>query len=223
MPKFKADLHIHTLLSPCADLDMTPRAIIKRAKERCLDIIGITDHNSAENVEVVKKLGEKEKIFVIGGIEAATKEEVHILGLFENNKGLFSFQERLYLDLPIIEDDEYKDQPIVDENEFVLGFNKRLLISATSLSVNEMVFLIHSLGGIAIAPHPKRAFGIITNLSFIPEDLGLDGIEGDGIESSDAHFLEDIGCKYTIFNIEKPCFSEIKYALKDGRYFTPYP
>ncbi|MEW6681211.1 MAG: PHP domain-containing protein [bacterium] len=224
--KFKADLHIHTTLSPCAELDMTPKAIIKKAKEIGLDIIAITDHNSAENVDVTKKIGEREGIFVISGIEATTKEEVHILALFENDNSLFSFQERLYQDIPIIEDEGWKEQVIVDENNLVLGFNKRLLISVTSLKIEDMVSLIHSLDGIAIAPHIERAFGIIAQLGFIPDGLGLDGIEGrDGIASSDAHFLEDIGCKYTIFSLEKPSLFEIKSALqnKDGRYFIAHP
>ena len=47
---FKADLHIHTCLSPCAEPEMTPSAIVRAAKEAGLDLIGICDHNSAENV-----------------------------------------------------------------------------------------------------------------------------------------------------------------------------
>jgi predicted metal-dependent phosphoesterase TrpH len=31
MKEFRADLHIHTLLSPCADLEMTPRNIVAKA------------------------------------------------------------------------------------------------------------------------------------------------------------------------------------------------
>ena len=31
MPTYKADLHIHTLLSPCGDLDMTPEYIVETA------------------------------------------------------------------------------------------------------------------------------------------------------------------------------------------------
>ncbi|MEW6102646.1 MAG: PHP domain-containing protein [bacterium] len=219
---FKADLHIHTLLSPCASFDMTPKAIVKKAKEIGIDIIGITDHNSAENVGVTKKIGEKEGIFVLGGIEATTKEEVHILALFGDEKALLSFQKRLYDDIP--QKNVFGEQVIVDEEDNVLGFNQRLLISATGISANEMVSLIHSLGGIAIAPHPERAFGIAFQLGFIPSELELDGIEGKGgIASSDAHFLDDIGLRCTIFDIEKPSIFELKCALKDGRYFTTYP
>ena len=80
--EFKADMHIHTCLSPCADLEMSPRNIIKEAKKKGLDIIGICDHNSAENFPAVEKSANKEGIKVIGGIEITSREEVHVLALF---------------------------------------------------------------------------------------------------------------------------------------------
>ncbi len=80
--EFKADMHIHTCLSPCADLEMSPRNIVKEAKKKGLDIIGICDHNSAENFPAVEKSAFQEGIKVIGGIEITSREEVHVLGLF---------------------------------------------------------------------------------------------------------------------------------------------
>ena len=47
------DLHIHSCLSPCADDTMTPAAIVKAAKEAGLELIAITDHNSARNCPAV--------------------------------------------------------------------------------------------------------------------------------------------------------------------------
>ena len=61
---------------------MSPRRIVKKAKQRGLDIIGICDHNSAENVVSTKKVGEKEGLTVIGGIEVTSQEEAHILAFF---------------------------------------------------------------------------------------------------------------------------------------------
>ena len=34
MKRFKADLHIHSCLSPCGDLDMSPRTIVEKGLER---------------------------------------------------------------------------------------------------------------------------------------------------------------------------------------------
>ena len=54
---YKADLHIHTVLSPCGDLEMSPTAIVERALSRGLDMIAISDHNTTRQVKVTQKVG----------------------------------------------------------------------------------------------------------------------------------------------------------------------
>jgi len=242
--KFKADLHIHTCLSPCAGEEMFPQRIIKQAKMNNLDIVGICDHNSAENVMATQKIGQREKIAVIGGIEAASQEEVHVLALFDNVKELFECQEIIYEKLSGFNDEKvFGKQLIINENNEVTGSNDRLLIGATSLSLQKIVQTICSLGGLTIASHIDRgSFSIIAQLGFIPEGLLLDALElslnykhrttcfaGRGanpelygfplVTFSDAHFLKDIGKSFTIFLMEEASIGEIKKALsgEDGR------
>ena len=119
MKKFRADLHIHTVLSPCADLYMGPKRIIKEALDKKLDIIGITDHNSTRNASVVKKLGEENGLRVLCGVELTTKEEVHCLAFFEKQDHLESFQQYIDLHLPRIMNNVnlFGYQLIVDEDE----------------------------------------------------------------------------------------------------------
>ena len=235
--KFKADMHIHTCLSPCADLEMSPKNIVKEAKKKGLDIIGICDHNSAENFPAVEKSANREGIKVIGGIEITSREEVHVLALFENERDLFLMQESVYSKLHGINDeDRYGLQVVVNEKDEVLGFNKKLLIGATDLSIEEVIDLIHQFNGIAIAAHVDReSFSIISNLGFIPEDLELDALEivdpskSDDIKtgkdyvyitSSDAHFINDIGKRYTCFLMKETTFEEIRkcFSRENGRY-----
>jgi 3',5'-nucleoside bisphosphate phosphatase len=45
----KADIHIHTCLSPCAEITQSPKRVVERANEIGMNMIFITDHNSAEN------------------------------------------------------------------------------------------------------------------------------------------------------------------------------
>jgi predicted metal-dependent phosphoesterase TrpH len=52
---FRADLHLHTCLSPCGEEEMTPLAIVRQAKKKGLDVIGICDHNSTKNVVPVRR------------------------------------------------------------------------------------------------------------------------------------------------------------------------
>ena len=227
-------MHIHTCLSPCGDWGMSPKTIIKKSLEKNLDIIGICDHNSAENIEAVIKAGDGKGIRVVPGMEICSKEEVHILSVFETTKQALLMQEYIYENLPGENSPKmFGDQIVADENDEVVGENKRLLIGATTLNLTEIVDKIHSLNGLCIASHVDRpAFGIISQLGFIPPDLPLDGVEiswrikpSEATEqmpdikrfpfiiSSDAHFPDDIGKVTTRFFIAEPTIDEIRLAL----------
>ena len=233
---FLGDLHIHTCLSPCADLEMSPRSIVKTAKDKGLDFIAICDHNSAENAPAAKKAGKREGIGVIGGMEVTSSEEVHILALFDKDKDLRTFQKVVYLHLPETKDERlYEDQVVVNEEDEVIRFNRKLLIGASDMTIHAVVDQVHALGGVAIASHVDRqGFGIIGQLGFIPEDLHLDAIEitdrrkteslREGrtfpvIFSSDAHYLGDVGKGHTAFLLERMTVEELRNAFegRDGR------
>ncbi len=237
MRAFRADLHIHTCLSPCADDGMVPREIAVRARKKALDIVGICDHNSAENVTVVQEAGAREGVKVLGGIEATSQEEVHILAVFDALESLFEFQAIVHGRLPGLNDEKrFGRQLVVDERGEVTGCSDRLLIGATSLSVQEIVERVCALGGLVIASHVDReSFSIISQLGFIPDGLELDALElspnyarcADSgrlmkrpeeygfplVAFSDAHFVEDIGRRVTTFLMAEPAIAEMKKAL----------
>ena len=227
-----ADLHIHTCLSPCAEKEMTPVVVVRAAKERRLDVIAICDHNSAENVAAVRKAARTVGLAVIGGMEITSREEVHVLGLFAEDRALAAAQRVVWEHLPGQNDpDAFGEQLIVDEQDKVIGRNQRLLIGATELALEEVVGTIHTFGGIAIAAHVDRpSFSVVSQLGFIPDDLGLDGVEICSwsesvvgrlpvIFSSDAHRPKEIGTPCTRFFIEAPTVPEIEMTLRqlDGR------
>jgi len=231
---FKADLHIHTCLSPCTELDMSPQGILTAAKKKGLDIIGICDHNSSENSPGVMNAAKRMHIKVLPGLEVTSQEEVHVLALFDNLENALRVQEHVYENLPGENDEEaFGRQVIVNEKEEVEGFSNKLLIGATTIPLDEVIRLIHSWGGLAIASHIDReAFSIIGQLGFIPKDLALDALEISPripIEkamktyaydypftcSSDAHYPDDIGKGYTTFLLEEASLAEIKKALKN--------
>jgi len=238
--EFRADLHIHTCLSPCSELSMTPSRIVERAASLGINIMAVCDHNTVEHVEVTAEIAKKRGISVIAGIEINSSEEVHILGLFENMADALSMQTVVYENLPgENNEDAFGMQVLVNESEEVLGFNKRLLIGATELSVNSIVELIHGFNGLAVASHIDReGFGIIGQLGFIPEGIEFDALEISyrtgrakahemfgpyshipWITSSDAHSLDDIGRSTTWFVMEHSTFEEMRLALKgtEGR------
>ena len=233
--EFRADLHIHTCLSPCAELDMSPASIVKRASEKGLDIIAITDHNSAENVSAAIKAAEGTTVTVLGGMEITTAEESHILAIFDDIEGIMKLQDIIYDNLLPGENDEkrFGEQIVVNEKDEVMGFNRRLLIGATELSVYSLVNTVHSLGGLSIASHiDKEVFSIISQLGFISDNLKFNALEMSShitksdadrlfsqyssfpwISSSDAHYLNDIGKRSTSFFMAEPSLSDIVMAL----------
>ncbi|MBU1486821.1 PHP domain-containing protein [bacterium] len=240
LKEYRCDLHIHTCLSPCADPGMVPGLVIKKARARGFSAIAVSDHNSAENTRAFKKAGEREGLKVLGGMEITTREEVHILALFDRDEDLFKLQDIIYDNLPGLNDEEaFGRQIVIDEDDQPIKINDRFLIGATLLSLEEIVDTVHRLSGIAIASHIDReGFGIIDQLGFIPPGLNLDGLEispkialararedyadldrFELITSSDAHYLDDIGKCSTSFLIEGVSVEEIRKALfkEDGR------
>ncbi len=241
MREFRTDLHIHTLLSPCGDLEMSPAQIVSLAVKRGLNIIGITDHNSTLQCELVYKLGGKAGLTVIPGCEITSQEEVHCLGLFENFDALAAFQ--VFLDahlIPIPNKPEWFGyQVVVDDDENIVKELSNYLGAALDVSIDTIEQKVHELGGIFIPAHVDRPRNsLFSQLGFIPPDLLMDAMQISKladekafrekynvqqdltiVKFSDAHFPDDLGMIYTIFEMEAPSFSEIKKALHriDGR------
>jgi len=235
MTVYKADLHIHTVLSPCGDLEMSPKNIIKKAKERGIDIIGITDHNSTLHCSLAREIGKREGVFVLTGVEVTTKEEAHCLAFFENDFYLSEFQKFLDNSLPDIPNDveRFGYQVVVDEEENILRQIDKLLISATDKSIEEIESKVHELEGIFIPAHiDKLKNSVISQLGFIPFDLKVDALEfsknvnedkffADNaylrgyriIKSSDAHYIEDVGSVFTQIECRELSFQSIKVWL----------
>ncbi|MFH0975369.1 MAG: PHP domain-containing protein [Spirochaetota bacterium] len=233
---FNCDLHIHTCLSPCADLDMHPSALVERALDAKLDLIAICDHNSSENVQYVIKAALNKNIKILPGMEVTTSEEVHVLAIFDNLPDLLKLQEIIYAHLPGENNEKrFGVQAIVNENAEVEGLSDRLLIGATDLSLDTVISHIHQHNGLAIASHiDHENFSVLSQLGFISEDMHFDALEISAamgikearkkykelnkysfITSSDAHYLKDIGTSIIKCNFEKPSFSELKMAFSN--------
>ncbi len=211
---------------------MSPRAIVRQGLKKGLDIIAICDHNSAENVGAAIRAGKMAGIHVIPGLEICSKEEVHMLALFRNEEDALMMQDIVYNNLKGTNRPEiFGDQVVANEYDEVEGFNERLLIGATQLNIYEIEDAIHRLNGICVLSHVDRpSYSIISQLGFIPKDLNADAVEisskiKNGLRSlihgysilysSDAHFLRDIGKRYTKFLISSPDLIEIHMALKE--------
>lgn len=233
---FVADLHIHTVLSPCADYRMVPHLITDRAAELGIDLIGVTDHNSAENAAAVMRAAERSGVAVLPGMEVETREGVHVITLFDDIESLECWQERVYGGLPRRENVErvFGVQLVVDVEGQLVRVNHRLLITATDISVEEAVDLVGSLGGLCIPAHVDRpSYGLLSVLGLLPPGLGelpleisprLTRVQAEQqfpqlggrtlIRSSDAHQPEDIGRVTTSFVMQGASIGEVLLACR---------
>ncbi|HOJ71580.1 MAG TPA: PHP domain-containing protein [Syntrophorhabdaceae bacterium] len=235
MSGFSCDLHIHSTLSPCASLEMSPKNIALKAKDVGLDIIAITDHNMTENSIYAHEIGRKIGLAVLFGMELQTQEEIHLLAIFDDYNTAMKLQKKVYSLLPHIKNDVnyFGDQVVVDENDEILRFEDRLLLNSSQISIEDAVAWIKAHGGIAIPSHiDSTTFSIISQLGFIPDNIPFDALEirnRDHIPDmlpfimkkditfvtfSDAHYLNDIGKKRTVLSIQEPRCIEIESALK---------
>lgn len=232
------DLHIHSALSPCGDNDMTPNNIINMARLKGLDIIAVTDHNSTKNLPALFKIGEKQDLLIVPGIEVTTKEEVHILCYFLTLEDALKFDDDISKYLPSISNDNelFGEQLILNEKDKVVGEIKNLLISALDLSVDEIFLLVQEKKGIAIPAHvDKTSFSMISNLGFIPPHLPISTLEVSRkvhmnekemkkswkllkdyhfIQSSDAHYLEDILERQSFIALEHLNIRELFHTMR---------
>lgn len=239
MKIFRADLHIHTVLSPCGDLDMSPVNIVSEAAQKGLDIIGITDHNTTRHCRLISKIAGEKGIFVMQGAEVTTKEEIHCLTFFENTDALNQFQEFLDANLPDIENNPviFGHQVQVDENENIVYEEKKLLTNSISKTIKEVEVFVHNLNGLFIPAHiDRKKNSIYSQLGFLPENMNADALEVSRASSpeeysglhpeikkfpllrnSDSHYIDTIGKAYTDFNLAEASFPEIRMALKSEK------
>jgi hypothetical protein len=220
---------------------MYPSAVVEKAIAENLDIIAICDHNASENVQYVMSAAEGKPLVVIPGIEITSSEEVHLLALFDTLDDLKKIQNIVYDHLSGMNREEiFGCQAIINDLDEVEGFNDRFLLGATRLTLQSIIDHIHCIGGLAIASHIDReSFSVIGQLGFIDPDIPFDALEVTHqmgirkarvaypelasfplIESSDAHFIRDIGQGMINALLENGTISELKMAFekRGGRY-----
>ncbi|MBE0672402.1 MAG: PHP domain-containing protein [Anaerolineales bacterium] len=246
MKEFRADLHVHTVLSPCAEVEMIPPLIVQEALKYKIDIIAITDHNASANVHAVQKAAHGTSLKVLAGMEVQSREEVHLLCLFENLNELAIWQSMVDEALPEMQNnaDLFGEQYVVDESGELIHIEPRMLLTSVHFSIDEIFKQVNALGGLVIPAHVNRSSnGLFPTLGLLSDKwpiLALEisrhltpekainifpAIQGIPlIQSGDVHQLDQF-LGTTIFTLAKPTIEEIRMAFKgeNGRnvYIQP--
>jgi PHP family Zn ribbon phosphoesterase len=211
----KFDLHIHSCLSPCANLEMSPSEIVGRALAQGMDGIALTDHQSARNCPAIAECARRAGLGCLFGLEVQTAEEVHTLALFDTLEQSQAMTDFVYAALPkrVNDPDTFGDQPVVTWDDDIVEMEWRILAMGCRRTIPETSAKVHELGGLYVAAHIDRPnFSVIAGLGAIPENcfdavelsrtadeaLWLPRAEGYAvIRSSDAHNLDDVAKVWT--------------------------
>lgn len=209
---FRFDLHIHSCLSPCGDLECSPSAVVAAAKAAGLDGLMLADHNTSRNSPALAEVCRRENMQCLFGMEVTSAEEAHCLAVFDTLEQAAAMTEICYAALPkrVNQPEVFGDQPVVDADENVEDLEWRILSAPTRLPLRTVGEKVHELGGLFIAAHIDRpVFSVTSQLGGIAGDEGFDAVEFSRhakveewipkakglayIRSSDAHYLADIG------------------------------
>lgn len=228
MNKYYYDLHVHSCLSPCADDDNTPYNLAGMAALTGTNILALTDHNTCKNCPAFFKAAKSYGIIPVAGMELTTAEEIHVVCLFEKLEDAMAFDSEIdgrRIKIPN-RIDIFGRQPIMGDEDEVIGEEPHLLSNATTVSLDEVPALTQKYGGVCYPAHIDReANGIIAILGTLPESPQFSCVEIRDSEkvlelterfslqnktvviSSDAHYLTDIRDKQNFFLLSDEPYS----------------
>ena len=233
MPTYRAELHVHTVLSPCAGVEMIPPVIVDESLKHGINLIAITDHNSTANIGAVMEAAKGTELTVLPGMELQTQEEVHVLCLFDGLDQAQAWQRTVDSNFPDLLNDEEKvgEQYVVDATGSFIRKEERMLISNIDMSLEEAVEEVNRLGGVVIPAHvERRAYGLLAVLGFalpIFEALEVshhmsvaeasrkfpDIKKFPILQSGDVHYRDGF-LGLMEFEMQAPTVSEIRKALR---------
>ncbi|MGB8214927.1 MAG: PHP domain-containing protein [Anaerolineales bacterium] len=238
MKDYRAELHVHTILSPCAGVEMIPPLIVEEAVRLGLQVIAITDHNATANIGAVMQAAQDSGLVVLPGMELQTREEVHLLCLFDSLEQAAEWQGKVDAVLPNVPNDiEYfGEQFVVDASGEFIRREERLLLNSVQLGLEYAAGMVRSLGGLAIPAHvDRKANGLLAILGLVP--AGFEALEISRhispeqavekypqvrghvlLQGGDVHYLDGFLGAMEL-HVEKPCIAEIAKAIKgeEGR------
>lgn len=234
MRTYCADLHIHSCLSPCARPSMTPKAIVAAAVDRGIDLIAVTDHNTARMTPVIAEVARAHGLAYLYGIEVQTREDVHLLAYFDDEETCLGFSDEVYEQLSDTREDPFGlgEQTEVDADGTIVRIEPKFLVQGIALTFVEAVHRIEALGGLAVPAHIDRDFLSVTSqMGQLPEGIAFPLLEVRGPEipgmcgtttilrTSDAHDIPQIGERVTTITIEAVTLAELRKAAAgvDGR------
>ncbi len=181
------DFHIHSCLSPCADNSMTPVSVAGIAALNGLRMAALTDHNSAGNLPVFFDACHAYGVLPVAGIEVESAEAIHVVCLFPRLEDAMAFWQNTVRPamMPIKNKPQiFGEQNYMDEDDNVVGTEEILLITSTTLSLEEIAVAARAAGGEPFPAHIDRpSNGMLEILGAVPPEPGFRCVEFNGAEN----------------------------------------
>jgi PHP family Zn ribbon phosphoesterase len=225
-----ADFHNHSCLSPCGSLDLSPAVLVTAAVRAGVQLLALTDHNSARNTPAFESLCTANGLLALPGLEVTTQEELHCLCLFRNATEAVAFGAFVEEHLLKIANkpDKWGDQVVVDESENVLDEVTFYLGTATDLPLTALGDACLAAGGLFVPAHIDRpSQSVLSQLGYLPDlpysalevrrDAG--GLNTRGktlVRGSDAHYSDDVGSRTCEVEVDEANFDAVRRALERG-------
>jgi len=200
------DLHLHSCLSPCGADDMDPGDVVRMAKIIGIDLVALTDHNSAKNCRTAEIAAKECGIGFIPGLEVTAAEEIHCIGLFPTVGHAILFGETITRFRPHI-----KNRPDIFGNQLIvhpdgtIEVEPNMLYPATSISIMDLPRVVRSHCGLFWPAHVDRGSNsLFAMLGSWPQELEADAVEFSykerdevpdslkRVKVSDAHSFRDM-------------------------------
>ncbi len=183
------ELHCHSCVSPCAENEMTPVTVCGLAKLAGIELLSITDHNSAANLPAAKLACDAYGLALLPGIEVTTAEEIHLLCYFPTVEAALEMGQQLYRLLPDIPCDAryFGEQLVMDEDDRIIDRPQKLLTNAAACNIARAKQMAEVLGGLAVPAHlDKDTTSVLSVLGFMPDEPVFPCVEMRHPEKADS-------------------------------------
>jgi len=214
---FKADLHVHTPEShDYADPDADPGDLIEAFENENLDLVAVTDHNTAEYFDTLQEAAEDSDVTVLPGVEITTPQsgehQIHMTAIFPP-----------------------EESGILDGFLHEIGIRGDPEEAIADDAIPKICERTRDLGGLPILAHIDAFAGAdyeladrnnptrqnvfdeenVAALEVVDEETAEEFEGYAHIRSSDAHSLEDVGERFTYIKMDSPSFEGLRTAFAD--------
>ena len=223
---WRVDLHCHSPASH--DFKGEPddwTGWLEAARDRCIQAIAITDHNTAKGIRPLKEALSKVDgaPIIFPGVELTANDGTHLLLLMDPERGQRNVEDLLSnMKIPVDKHGKQTTRSSLSVEEILDKCDNKVLVIGAHVNGSSGLLKHRRQQRIAELRHPNLAA-----VEFKPNEENQDRSWIDGshpevgrilpeIYASDSHSLDSIGHRFTWIKMKQPNLEGLRLALLDG-------